>query len=53
MLYDMFLVKKSFKDFWEVCKPRLNNIARFFRKYIVKQEELAVEPYNKLSLKIT
>lgn len=52
MLYDMFLVKKAFGDFWNACNGRLKNLAIFYKKHINDHEELTVEPYRKLSLRI-
>ena len=53
MIYDMFLVQKTFVDFWGTCKFRLLNIAKFYKLYILNSEQLLVEPYKKLSMKIT
>lgn len=52
MLYDMFLIRKSFEDFLLTCRGRLNNISRFYQTHIVNSTPLVVEPYNKLTLKL-
>ena len=52
MLYDMFLIGKTFDDFLATCRTRLDNIAKFYENHIINHVPLTVEVYNKLTLKI-
>ena len=52
MLYDMFLIRKSFEEFIQVCRSRMDNLMSFYQTHIIEGKPLEVDRYNKTSLKI-
>lgn len=52
MLYDMYLVDSSFDKFLAACEGSLNNIVAFFHRHVEQKQELEVDRFKKIFLKI-
>lgn len=52
MHYDMYLIDRTFLQFVQTCSQRLDNLALFYERHIIKGEELEVERYKRTFLKI-
>ena len=52
-LYDMYLVKATFEDFWKYCEQSLTNIRLWVKNHIFLKKEIEVNKYQKLYLTIT
>lgn len=40
MLYDMYLIDRSYDQFTSVCLQRLDNLVNFYHRFIEKGEEM-------------
>ena len=52
MLYDMYLIDRTYDQFISVCLQRLDNLVNFYHRFIEKGEEMEVDRFRKLYLKI-